>query len=431
MPEHAFLAEGTTNCHCRKPAGRTSGSTRRHVERVPEGADRLELVAAPARCLAVPELVERHVLPVQQPEDGGGARPGHRGVRSGTPGVGSATAGAASSGGAKSPRIRPSAPSSGPGHEVDPRHRVGVVVVVPSFRSVRSIRGRATRSVSTSSPAASRCAAANRRLEDDAGQADAARGGPEQLGSLIVTRPDVEHLPVGGEAERSNVMANEPVDVVVLAVHVGCDGTADGDEPRARAHRHEAARGTTGAINSSRLVPAGTVTAPSTQVEPVAPVPVVSTHDATGVLRGVAVGRARGHGRSPLVADVATPAASSSTCAGPRDRRAAEGSDRPHPLSSRRGHSCGGRSCGYMPKPNTTSHTTPMTWSGPVGQHDLLGRLALALVERAVRTGGWPRTNGRIDSWYQGTLAVDSCRPSRTPRGSTPTRTAPDDTDRR
>ena len=73
----------------------------------------------------------------------------------------------------------------------------------------------------------------------DAGEPHAPSGRPEELG---ITVSGHGHYADGGdEIHRDHVGGEGAVDVVVLAVDVGGDGTADGDLPGARGHGDEVA----------------------------------------------------------------------------------------------------------------------------------------------------------------------------------------------
>ena len=73
--------------------------------------------------------------------------------------------------------------------------------------------------------------------QDDAGQAVAPDGGPEQLGILAVGR-EVADLAVGRQqVHAAHVVAEAARAVMVLAVDVACDRAADGDLPGSRQHR--------------------------------------------------------------------------------------------------------------------------------------------------------------------------------------------------
>ena len=74
-------------------------------------------------------------------------------------------------------------------------------------------------------------------IEHDAGQAEPAGGGPEQLGVVVGSHPALTGR--GGEGERAHVRREAAVAVVVLAVDVGRHGTPDGHEACPRGDGHE------------------------------------------------------------------------------------------------------------------------------------------------------------------------------------------------
>ena len=114
------------------------------------------------------------------------------------------------------------------------------------------------------------------RVEDHAGEAHAAGGGPEDLGGL--GGRDRQHVAAAGEQrERVHVAAERAVDVVALAVDVRGDRAADGDVPRARGDRDEPAAGSSQRISESRLVPAPTVTIPCSRSMDFTPVSAVAS----------------------------------------------------------------------------------------------------------------------------------------------------------
>ena len=90
------------------------------------------------------------------------------------------------------------------------------------------------RSVSTDRQAGLDAVQAERGVEDDAGEAHAAGGGPEQLRVRLGGDPAAA---VGGrhDGHRLDGVAPRAGAVVVLAVDVGGDGAADGDLAGARA----------------------------------------------------------------------------------------------------------------------------------------------------------------------------------------------------
>jgi hypothetical protein len=130
------------------------------------------------------------------------------------------------------------APEAGAGREaVDPRHRVpvgGVAGLEVGHAGVEVGRPPAVdhhaRRRDRPHP--------QRRLDDDACEAEPAGGGPER----VVVRRELEPAPVGQvEHHRLDVVAEAAVVVVVLAVDVAGDGAAHGDVARARGDRHEEA----------------------------------------------------------------------------------------------------------------------------------------------------------------------------------------------
>ena len=78
--------------------------------------------------------------------------------------------------------------------------------------------------------------------QDDAGEAHAADGGAEQLG-VVGAAAAAWHPVRGRQGERLEVGAEGTVALVILAVHVGGDHAADGDEPGAGHDRGEPATG--------------------------------------------------------------------------------------------------------------------------------------------------------------------------------------------
>ena len=80
------------------------------------------------------------------------------------------------------------------------------------------------------------------RLGDDAREAEAARGRPELVGSVVGCQAEVL-AGRGAQLHGQDVVAEAAVAVVVLAVDVAGDRSADGDVARAGRDRHEPSEG--------------------------------------------------------------------------------------------------------------------------------------------------------------------------------------------
>ena len=197
------------------------------VERVEELVHRLRSGLLSPRRPAVPDLVERRDAgPVQQP--GRHPRRGRHGRQRGEgQRVGGGGAVELVEGG--EPALGEHRPAQGPagGQQVDPRHRVGVVGLALGQQGHDLVEVGAAVGVDDQ-PAGLDGRAPEGGVGDDAGQAQPAGGGPEQLG--VVVGPDLDPVARGQQqAEPGHVLAPRPAAVVVLAVDVG------GHRP---AHRH-------------------------------------------------------------------------------------------------------------------------------------------------------------------------------------------------
>jgi hypothetical protein len=120
---------------------------------------------------------------------------------------------------------------------VDPRHAVAVVVVALGHGRQQRVE------VGDAVGVDRHLAGLDRQqpdggVEDDAGEAHPADGGPEQR--RLHLRADELLRPIRHQQrERHDVQPERTLAVVVLPVDVAGDGPADGDEPRARRDRHE------------------------------------------------------------------------------------------------------------------------------------------------------------------------------------------------
>ena len=203
----------------------------------------------------------------------------------------------------------------------------------------------------------------DRRLDDHAGQAHAPGGGPEQIWLLVLAGADVEHLPVGdGQAQRPHVAGERAVDVMVLAVYVCGDRAADGDEPGARADRHEVALRdhlchqrveARAAGNRDDAVDhrdrAGRARAGGVE------------HHAAGVLRGVAIRSSqatRDHAPLVRVRDLVGQLVHVRRHAQLRGRRHGPPPPREQMRRSRNAHAV------CIPRPKTRSQQRPINWRG-------------------------------------------------------------------
>ncbi len=122
---------------------------------------------------------------------------------------------------------------------IDPRHRVPVLRVGTRKRRQRLVQiGRADiihRGEPRRHPRQAKLG-----VHDAAGQAHPAQRGAEQVRVLLAGAGD--NLPRGQEQpERPHEVPERTVPVMVLAMHVGGDGPADGDELRAGRGRQEPA----------------------------------------------------------------------------------------------------------------------------------------------------------------------------------------------
>ena len=208
------------------------------VERMEVGRDRLQLAFAYARRLAVPHLVEggdRQSIDDARPRDD--RRQRHQllaGVRQRSAGVLGVELGRAGVVGVG--QHAPSEVAAGR-KQVEPGHRVAEVGVV-----LRHARHDLVEVVDP--PRVDRHQAGvdrdqpERRIEDHTGQPHPADGRPEQL--RVAVRTDLDDGRVGQhQPQPGDLIAERPVEVVVLAVDVAGDRPTDRDEARARGDGHE------------------------------------------------------------------------------------------------------------------------------------------------------------------------------------------------
>ena len=125
-------------------------------------------------------------------------------------------------------------------HEVDPRHRVPVVVVAGSIRSSRR-RDWSIRSVIDQAPTRLDREHPERRVDDDAGEAHPADRRPPQLRIGVVGDRRARRPSASSSVIARDMAPEGAVGVVVLAVDVAGDRAADGDEPGPRRDRDEPA----------------------------------------------------------------------------------------------------------------------------------------------------------------------------------------------
>ena len=126
------------------------------------------------------------------------------------------------------------------GHAVDPGDRVAVALVALGHRGHHRVEVGVALGVDQD-PVGLDGDQAQGEPGDDAGQAHPADGRPEEVG--VGVGPDGHRAGRGDQSQAGHVRSERPVDVVVLAVHVGGDGPAEGDAPGPGRDRDEPALG--------------------------------------------------------------------------------------------------------------------------------------------------------------------------------------------
>ena len=274
------------------------------VERVEEPGHVMGLGHLVFGCLAEPHLVEGgHGQGVEQSAGRGEGHPGegfwHEGphlLRIG-PEAGREVLGP----GVVAPgQHRPAKPLAG-GLAVDPRHRVAVVVVAPEHLVHDVVEVFGPFGVDQDVARLHRDQL-HGGFGDDPREAHPAGRGPEEFGiggGRHLDRADRRH-----QGHGEHVRAETSVHVVVLAVDVRRNGSADGHKPGARCDRNEPTEGNQAFHQGLQAHPARHPESSAFQVDGEDPVqPVHVDHDPTGVLGGVPVAATEAPGDdSPAVA---------------------------------------------------------------------------------------------------------------------------------
>ena len=129
-----------------------------------------------------------------------------------------------------------------PGHGVEPGDRVGVVLVAVGHLAASGRRGRCS-SVGVDQRSRRSRPAAGRWSRSAPRRSGPSRRWWPRTAARLPVRGERAHLAVGHQqVEGAYVVAETALGVVVLAVHVGGDGAADGDLPGAGQDRAPRAR---------------------------------------------------------------------------------------------------------------------------------------------------------------------------------------------
>ncbi len=366
----------------------------------------LHLVAATPRRLAVPELVEG---PDREMGDhAAGSIRWHRGprVRLEREGCLTAAAGELIEVG-EAAAARWSGPWMHRGHHVDPGHRVVVAVIAGLHQGQRLVEVAGAIGVHREL-AGLDAVEPERGVEHDAGEAHAAGGGPEQLGSDAGV---TTWQPPDGVAmvRRGHGIAPRAHLVVVLPVDVRRDRAADGHLAGPRRHRHEPAPGHQLHEQLVEAGPGGRGGQPLLLIErQQASDPGGIGHQPTGVLGWVAIGAPSPRAITPRGRSPCSTAARASRSRGAHTVAAVRRCW-PHPPAAF------GRSRGRDPHHEEDEPRRPGHLERAIAQHHVFGCTPVAGVPAAGRTAGSPRRTARSRSGTTGPPGRPR-RPSRGPQ---------------